>query len=146
MLYPGTLVPPGTQSKIFTSETRSTAFSKVSPIPLSPIRGSWRGRLQELFESSTEIRGSPKPISFLRDYDRQISQILLHLFEFVGQTVFKLCFVTRFPILRIIGCFVLMFIGFASVCFFYSPIFMFSSLIVLFFWFLLSLSSVGYLV
>lgn len=46
------------------------------------------GSIQELFgESSTEKRGSLKTFQpFLRDYDRQISKILL-LFEFVGQTV-----------------------------------------------------------
>lgn len=59
--------------------------------------------------------------------------------------LFKLCFVTRFPtrIIGCFGCFVLMFIGFTSVCF-YS---LFSSLIVLFyyyyFWFLLSLLASG---
>lgn len=138
--------PPGTQSKIFTSETRSRAFSNSHPafsylwfLAWTTPSRNYSGRAPP----RNAALWKKKP-HFNHFYVTMIDQFLKFCFSYLNlwgkPWPFKLCFAARFPILWIIGCFVLMFIGFASVCFYL----MFSSLIVLFFLgFLLSLLGSG---
>lgn len=121
---PDTLVPRVLKAKFSYLKLGQGHFP--IPIPLSPICGSWRGRLHPgtiRGELHRETRLSEKKNPhFNHFYVTMIDQFLKFCFSYLNlwgkPWPFKLCFVARFPILWIIGCFVLMFIGFASVSLF----------------------------